>query len=462
MELSDIISVSATISTAGISELSFGEPLIYGQVPLALIPASARTQRVSTSTWQTTLTGLGFNEADPIYQAASILARQTPRVRTFKIGCGRLDYTFSTRLTCVATPATDTVSLTVTAEDPAAAGTMLSVDVSIPGTGVANTNAANLNAALVATAFDPASAVFTNTGAPSAVIDVTTTAPGQNGMVYFSNLHNLTIEDQQGNRGIDADLNAILAVDPDFYEIVPADAFGETELTLIGAWAQAATNKSCSLATADSEVVAGTGIGDTLRAANSQKSTLVHTRGPLIEYPNAARSGLFLSRAPGTYIESNKELSGVTPSVYTTAEQALLDADFVNTYQGLAVGGVTVATGNYWKGWCSASSESFSDTYRLVDASVFRIQQYVINLLRGGWKLPMTDQGLSAIRGAVIQALKSFGSQAFVLSSIECEVPAAADLTAAQRAARTVPNVVASVQFAGGIAGASIDLTLVY
>jgi hypothetical protein len=178
------------------------------------------------------------------------------------------------------------------------------------------------------------------------------------------------------------------------------------------------------------------------------------------EYPAAAISGTFLPKPPGTYMRSFKSLSGVTPSTYTAAELALLFADYCNVYTGVEIGGVTVVRGDLQRGWSSGSTEGFADTYRLIDATVVEIQQRIFSAQRSADKIPMTNQGLTAIKGAILEAIKSFGPLAYVPGSEVCNMPLVSDISAADRAARTVPSVTAGATFAGGVARVEIALTL--
>jgi hypothetical protein len=270
----------------------------------------------------------------------------------------------------------------------------------------------------------------------------------------------VTYDDMTADRGIAADVAAILAADSDWYELIPADAFGGAELTLLSTAINAATNKAMSGATQDYDVRTGVGIVADLVALNHTKTMMIHSNHGMDQYPAAANSGLFLSKSPGTYMRAFKSLTGVTPSTYTTAELALMHADFCNTYTGVSLGGVTIVNGDLQRGWSCGSTEGFMDTYRLIDATVTEIQLRIFSAMRAADKIPMTDQGLSVIKGACLEAIKSFGPLAYVPGSEVCNVPLASTISAADRAARTVPNVTAGAQLAGGINRVSISLTL--
>jgi len=456
MDLGQIISVQATLQNPALNKLSFGEPGIYGQVPIAVIPASVRTRRYSSATALADMITDGFVASDPVYRAATALISQSPRPQTFKVLCGRSDFTYACRLTCNAAPITDVLSMTIRGENPAAAGTVLEETISVAGTGAAIGNDAAVFNALVATGFDPGTVTFTNNGDGTVDID----GVAANDITFVDDLYNITVEDQTADRGIAADIAAILAADSDWYELTNADAFGEAELELLSVAVNAATNKTMSAGTQDSEVLTGAGIGDTLTGLNHTKTSLIYSDHGMDQYPGAASSGRFLAKKPGTYMRAFKSLTGVTPSQLTTAELALVHADFVNTYTGVALGGVTIVNGDLQRGWSSGSVEGFMDTYRLIDATVAEIQLRVYSALRAADKIPMTNPGLSAIKGAVLEAIKSFGPLAYAPGTEVCNVPEASTISAADRAARTVPGVSAGAVLSGGIVRVEIALTL--
>lgn len=456
MDLGQIISVTATLQNPAINQLSFGEPAIYGRDRNTVIPTSSRSRRYSSSTGLTDMITDGFFVCDPIYRAAEALLAQSPRPQTFKVLAGRSDFTYDTRLTCNAANTDDTLTVTITGENPASANTLLTETVSVTGTGAAIGNATALHAALVATGFDPGTVTFTDN--LNGTIDIDGAAV--NDMVWISGLHNVTVDDQTADRGIAAEMTAILAADSDWYELIPADAMGGAEIALLATSVQAATNKFLSAQTQDSDCLsASTGIAYDLSQADRTKTQITFALNDLGQYRNAAISGRFLALDPGTYQRAFKSLSGVTPDTLTTAQLSELHNDYCNTYTEVSIGGVTVVNGDLQRGWSSGSTEGYSDTYRLIDATVTEIQQRVFSTLRAANKIPMTDPGLSAIRGAIIEAIKSFGPLAFDLDTVVCNMPRVSDISAADRAARTVNGVTAGATFAGAVNRVNIALT---
>jgi hypothetical protein len=244
--------------------------------------------------------------------------------------------------------------------------------------------------------------------------------------------------------------------------LVPADAFGATELTLLATSIQAATNKTMCAMSQDSTVIAGTGIGATLVAANRTRSMMSYSGNTLETYLSAGVAGRFLPETPGSVVWAHKSISGPTPDELTTAESAAARADYTNTYEGISVGGVTVVNGNFFAGWSCGSDETFIDQIRLTDALVFEVQSRILSALRAARKVPYTDQGIAVIKGAILAAIKEFQPDGFVVGSEFCDVPSESDISAADKAARSLPDVTFGATLAGGILTVTVVGTLEY
>jgi hypothetical protein len=187
---------------------------------------------------------------------------------------------------------------------------------------------------------------------------------------------------------------------------------------------------------------------------------MTYSGNSLRTYLSAGIAGRFLPETPGSEAWMMKSISGPTPDQLTTAESAFATADFTNTYEGIAVGGVTIVNGNLYKGWSCGSSETFIDTIRLIDALVFEVQFRVLSAVRAARKIPFTDRGIGVIKSAILAAIKTFQPDGFVQGSEFCGVPLAADVSAADRASRTLPDVNFGATFAGAIATVTITGTL--
>ncbi|MBU0975155.1 DUF3383 domain-containing protein, partial [Patescibacteria group bacterium] len=371
MDLGNIISVTATLQNPAINRYAFGEPAIYGNTDAAAITVdpTIRAKRYATSTALVDLAADGFATTHPIYLAAQILISQSPRPQTFKVLFGLADYTHAVELTAISTTEGVVNTVTITKDGTARSYTY--------------TNGAGESLNTIATALQvlmnadvsgwgvAGSAELTIASAANPITIDAVSPANDNEMWYYSALSNQSIVDVSTERGgagaLATELTAILAYDADWYELIPADAFGAVELALISTWVNSATLKYCSLATQDSPVVnAGTGIAATLAGANSTKTTIIYSANSMAQYPNAASSGRFLPLNPGTYQRAFKSLTGVTSSNLTSAQITNAFGDFCNLYTGVELGGVTIVSGDLQRGYCSATAESYADTYRLI------------------------------------------------------------------------------------------------
>ena len=470
MDLNTIINVTMSVASPSLSRIGFGEPGIFAYVPSSKIPLSSRTKRYSSSTGLADMVADGFLTTDPAYLAAQAILSQSPRPATFKVLCGRNSFYHDFDL--LPTVYADGELIEVTLTQGATARTY-----SITCAGYASlSDAADALAAAINADVSgwgtAGSADFTcngpTGGAPAGTVEITTSGGAGTAdlLWYISALTNVKPIDETTDRGIAADLAAILAADSDWYELIPADAFGAAELTLLAASIQSATNKVMSAATQDYDVIeAGGGIAATLTGLDRTRTSLWYSPHSMAEYLAGAVAGRFLPETPGTVARMHKSVSGVTPATLTAAEGSYARANYCNTYEGVAVGGVTIANGNLFKGWTSGATETFMDTIRLIDALVFEVQYRVMSLFRASKKVPYTDHGIGQIKGAILAAVKVYEATdppGLDQGSAFCNVPAAADVSASDRANRLLPNVTFGATLAGAIATVTINGTLEY
>lgn len=467
MEISYIFPVTVNILTGGVSQTGFGMPAVYGFVPTAVIPPSQRSLTLSAATAHTDLITAGLAGDDPVVLAVDAIIAQRPCPPLIKVLRGASSFTFSSRVTCVATPATDRIQMSIIAENPAVAGSILSESVDIAGTGGANGNAAALKVALDATAVGVAgTVVFTNTGAPSAVVDITTN-PATNRCAWIDDLYNLTLIDNQADRGISNDLDAIVLVDPDWYCLLLADAFGEIEIEAAAGWVQGKTRILCA-ATQESEVVdAGTGVGLDMSNLDRDQTSLLYSAHSMHQYPACAMASRFLPEKVGSVVWAHKSLTGVSASSLTTAQSsnahnATTFAPWVNTYEGVTLEGRTVVAGNLFGGWSSANETTSIETIRTVHEAVVRVQERLLSGFRSSRKVPMDDSGISAVRGWILGVMQEREGLGFAKGTSFCNVPLASSLTPAEIQAQTLPDVSFGATLLPGMIKCTIAATFVY
>ena len=460
MDLHSIIPVTISVNSPAITRIGFGEPGIFARVATTVIPASARTRRYSTSTGLAQMVTDGFAVTDPAYLAAQAICSQTPRPPTFKVLCGRSDFTHDFDLAPTTFAVGETISFSLTKAGVTRSYTRPCGGVSL----AAEATAIALDVNNDPSGWGSGGSVETVVAGVGNVVQFRAVVPGigANDLWYATSRSNITYADQSPDRGIAAEMTAILAADSDWYMLVPADAFGATELALLATSVQGATNKMMSAMSQDAAVLAGTGVGQTLVAADRTRSIMHYSGASLRTYLSGAVAGRFLPEDPGTEIWAMKSVSGPSPDTLTAAESAAAHADYTNTYEGVSVGGVTVVNGNLFKGWTCGSSETFADQIRLIDALVFEVQARVLSLFRSSRKVPYTDAGLGQIKGAILAAIKAFQPDGLVVGTEFCDVPRVADISAIDKAARRLPDVVFGATMAGAVLTVTISGTLEY
>lgn len=465
MDILSIVDVSISVTSPGISKLGFGEPCVffYGTAAIpAVNPISdlERVRRYSSSTALSDMIADGFDAGDPAYRAVATIIAQDPHPPTVKVARGSTAFTQDVELEVLTDAIGNTIAVTITKSGAGGATRTYSQAASGFGIGGAGGECDTLAAAMNAdgSGWGVVGSGELTIAFAGNIVTLDTVSPANDGELwYFSSIANISLEDvtplRGGGTGIAADLAVVAAVDADWYELVLADCFGALDLLAAAGWVAASTNKILGASTQDFEVVsAGTGVGADLSAADRTATSLTFSLHSMAQYPGGAAAGRFLPEAPGTEMRAYKSLGGVTPSTLSAAQIANAEASFTNLYTGIEAGGVEIVRGNLWKGWSCGAAESFIDTTRLIDATVFEVQSRVLSLLRVPSKLPYTDGSLASIKGALLAALRSFMPLGYIEGSAFVNMPRIADISDANKAARLLPGVSFGATLAGGIA----------
>jgi hypothetical protein len=458
MDIANVVDITASVALPSVVRLSFGEPCIRAYN--IITPASTPVLRYSTSTWSADLLADGFTAEHPVYLCAQAIARQDIKPRTFKVMRSTLTFSHDCDITVLTDTVGETLTITLTAEDPAVAGTLISVEYTrtCAGGGV-NAEATALAATIQAGIWG--AAVDITAAAVGPVIQIRAQAGHANKMVYYSGVTNLSIADVTVARAT-TDITAGVAYDPDWYCLLTPDA-GTLDVVAVSTAVNGLTNKVYACNTQDRTVVsAGTGVANTLRLANDDQTGIVYTAHGLNENPAAAWAARHLAEDPGTEVWAFKALSGVTPSTLTAAQSAFAHADYCNTYEGTTIGGQTVITGWAYRGWTSGSAQTFMDRVRLVDATVAAVQEELLALFSASRKVPYNDAGIGMVKASILAGVRRFEGlvRGYAPNSAYCEVPAFADTSAVDRAARNLNNVTFGAQLNGAIMKVTISATL--
>jgi hypothetical protein len=264
-----------------------------------------------------------------------------------------------------------------------------------------------------------------------------------------------TIAETTAEPGIATDLSAIQAVDEDWYGLA-LDSQSPLELAAAAGWCETRTKILAGDAYCTDVIDSGssTDVGSVLETADRERSYTYWTGGRISTYYALGRmAGHFARYDPGTATWAYKTTRGVDDYDILTPVQDVLEDKHVN-YSANFGGVYVMLTG-------TMASGEWIDVTRTIDWTVARIREDVINLLIANPKLPYDDPSLATVQGVIRQRLE--GGVPLIFSADPApfvSVPAVADIDAADRTARLLPDVEFFAQIAGAVHTVQVTGTL--
>lgn len=437
--LESIVSVTITATSTTPSRAGFGTPLIA-----AYFPTSVWADRVRSYSSIAAMVADGFAATDPVVRAATAMFAQDPSPETVKIG--RRANAFSQALNITPTNTDEGFVYTFSVVSPD--GTV---------TAISTTNGAAETPATISAAWAPLFTAIAGLTATDNVGDVDLDADNAGELfdiqIAAASRSGVDIIDSTPDPGLAADIAAIRAADPDWYGLA-LDSNSKAEIAVAAASAEALT-VIFAANSADAEVLDDTAgnIAETLEAAAYARTALLWS-GNILSYAGAAWLGKLLPTDPGSATWALKTLAGVTVNNLTDTEIANVESNNANHY-------VSVASVNITRQGTTADGD-FIDIQRTIDALEARIQEDVFGLLVNLPKLPYTDASVSTVKSTIRGAIRAFQDDGALDPAVEPTVtaPAVADIAAADRAARLLPDVEFTAQLAGAIHKVTIQGTL--
>ena len=495
MTLQTIVDVQITKATAKLTRVGFGTPLLLVTHEVAIPNAKLYTDAAE-------MLVDGFTTTDNAYLMALALTGQALNVKQFVIGKRNNQPTRSMKLTPVASPlGTQLYRLTINgakfdfttdstptvAEITAglvaalaqAAWVVLTAyavgdyvsnggDVYICTT--AGTSAASGGPSGTGTGIVDATVVWDFQGAEQNVVGVDNTTdldvqsavtPGGAagaGIPYTLETDRtlwLKIKDTTTDAGIAADLQVVRDLNDDWYGVtgdwwdeLTADALATVIETLqrIHIWSNQDTDVLDPADTTDAF--------SNLNAKAFERSGGVWHSTPHSGWPAAAAMGSTFPLDPGETTWKFLTLTGVAADTFTGSEASALLAKFANNY-------VRVAGNDILQEGVMHQSE-FIDTVRALDFVAQRIAEDVFghfkSVSNSGRKVPYTDLGVSSVQSIVDARLQSAtkegggSGQIFATDPAPVvTVPLVADIPAATRATRLLPDVNFTATLAGAV-----------
>lgn len=438
MALSDIASITISLSTSALKAVGFGTPMILGY-------HAKNTDLTREYTELSQMTTDGFAATDPEYLAASYLTRQTPRVKKWKIGRLTAAFTQIVHMTPinVATGAvysytiysgSQTYDVTVTAGAGDVAADVIGDLITAQGSHITGVTASDGTTKLILTA--TAGKIF-----------------------YIKNWSsNLRITDETADPGtsLATQLDNIKLADDDWYGLCLT--LNAQALTKVASdWVESAGSKMMTLQTSDWDALVAAEHGDigyVLKAATQGRTAGMFRGTDTGQYACAALLGNRLPAEPGSDTWASKTLVGITVDPLTPTQIAGLVGKNYIPYIATATVSHTL-NGKVFGG-------EYADTVRFNDWLEIRMAEDLALLFLGNPKVPYTDAGITSIQGTVQKRLELGVAQGGLDGKrpITVTVPKRADVPDADVLARVLNGVTFRAYPAGAIHFVSIVGTL--
>jgi len=163
------------------------------------------------------------------------------------------------------------------------------------------------------------------------------------------------------------------------------------------------------------------------------------------QFPEAALLGTILPLNPGSYTAAYQSLSTITVDNLSPTQR--INALAKNTMTYTEVGGANITEEG------KVAEGEFIDIIVFVDWIDARITEGVYQLLVSSPKIPYTDSGIASIQAVIDQVLTDgIGLGGIAIDpAFTISVPIAADVSAGDKAARTLNNVTFQATLTGAI-----------
>jgi hypothetical protein len=434
MSLSDLISLTITKQTTAPTQAGFGRPCLVGY-HTAWIDGRIRLYSEAAE-----MLDDGFTVDDELYKMAVSLKSQNPSPPDFYVGRR-------------ASAPTRTVHIipTVTTEGHVTSGT-------VNGTEVSHTNgAAETIATIVAalqTLIDAISGVTATVPVGDTHVEVVVDVAGDDLSVSFDESVNLL--DETADPGITADLNAVRAEQSDWYGLA-IDSSSQAEIEATATWAEAEVVLFVPRS-ADWDVKDASEEDDVATTTNDSNYArtvgIWHKDSIGVEFPDCAWMGRMLPTIPGSATWAFKTLAGVPVSDLSQGEENAIRGKHWSTYTDVAGVGIT------YEGHTGAGD--YADITRFVDKIRARLEERTVFIFANNDKIPFTDAGVDSFRGEYLNVLGQGVIDGGFTDDPAPTVtfPRVADISAINKASRTLPDGKFGAVLAGAIHNLRLDGTV--
>ena len=431
MSLQDIVNVTISRETKSVSRAGFSTINILGV-------SRAFTELIKYYANMTAVL-LDFKSTDLEAIAASNVFSQSPTVQRLAISRRPTGDTSVVTVATVANSTLYTVTINGTAFTFTSDGTATNLEI-----------AAGLVAAINGGA-EPVTATDNSDGTFDIDPDVATT--------YFTCQVDSNLSVTFTASGTLSDnIVAIQQENDDWYALVMTD---RTKANVQAVAAYIETQRKVFLsASADADIVDTTDAADTttiaavLKAASYARSGVFYHALAATAFPEAALLGVILPLDPGSYTGAFKTLAGITVDTLTETQKINALAKYTNFY-------VEVGNVNITREGVVAEGE-YIDIIIFVDWMQARITEGVYSILVNSPKVPYTDAGIAAVEAEITSVLQLGIARGGIAEdpAFSVTVPLAANVSAGDKAARTLNGVSFDATLTGAIHAVTIRGTV--
>ena len=429
--LNNIVDVTITRETRTIQRASFS-------IPCFIAEHTIFAERAKEYTSLADILSAGFATTSAVYKAATLYFGQA--VAPSKIIVGR-------RLV-------PSVTITPTVADTTvysfkANGTLITF--TSDGTATAAEIVTGLKAALT-TASIPTTGASGIVASGSNTLILTPSGDASSIANYTANL--VAVNAASVEDWVSATIPAVRAVKDQWY-MLSIDSHANADVLAVAAYIEGIKATSpkfyvFSSAASDIKTSATTDIFSLVKALNYTHTAYIYS-GMATSYAECGLVGRFAPEQAGSNIWEQKTIVGLTVDTLTPDEISYIHGKNGATYEN--VGSVDVVIG----GKCADGG--WIDESIFVDWLKSRIQESVWSLLVNTRKIGYTSAGAAAIEGAM-RAVMAEGIQVGGLAADPAPVvtvPNVLNLSSAQRATRTLPDVTFTARLAGAIRATTIS-----
>lgn len=438
MSISDHVALTISTDSVRVARAGFGTPLVLSYTGVI----SNRLELVEDLAG---VVALGFATTSPEYLMCSAIWSQSPSPQYVAIGRCDLAPTLAYKWTPTAINSHEYI-LNVKGEGVTAEAVDFTSDATATVAEICTGMTNALNAV-----------VGKNFTATDNTTDVTIvgTAAGDWFSIEQALIGDGKIEVTHADPGAATDLAAIKVYNDNWYCVLNAYN-SDAHVKAIAAWVE--TQKKIYIAgiSMSEAVTLADGGGDTiddLQTSAYERTAAMYHPDPS-EFADCAWAGAVLCYNPGATTWKFHTLSGISATSFTSTQRTNLTAKYGNGYE--VVAGVNMA----FEGTCADGD--FIDTVRGLDWLDDDISTRVFATLaaasNAGKKIPFTDAGVAVIQ-ADIEASLLYGIQRGVLSDSPAPVvtvPDVADVSAANKTIRNLPD----IKFTATLAGAVHKVTI--